>query len=52
MYNLEDFEEYVDQQLQGLDVVLTWNRKDGYYFVQYGYLWPEAKVVAVMKKNG
>lgn len=47
MHELRDYVPYTGQPLVGENYVLTWNRKDGYYFVQYGFLWPDAKIIAV-----
>jgi hypothetical protein len=35
MYNLEDFEPYFLRKSLGQEVVLAWNRKNGYHFLSF-----------------
>ena len=46
MYDLADFIPFDGTVLSGEHVVLTWNKKDGYYFTQIGFLMPNAKIIA------
>lgn len=40
MYSLSDFEEfdYLKEKITGSTKVLVWNRKLGYYFTEFGFI--------------
>jgi len=52
MHNIADFIDYnADKLTSGEHVVLVWSKKDGYYFIQFGYVFPDGSTKIVgMKK--
>lgn len=52
MHNIADFIEYnADKLISGEHIVLVQSKKDGYYFIQYWYVFPDGitKIVGMKK---
>lgn len=50
MYSLEDFIPYDGKVNDGEHVVLIWSRKEGYRFIQFGYVFGD-DIIIVAKED-
>ena len=52
MHNLSEYIPYIGNEHKvdvGTHPVLAWNKKDGYYFTQFGFCLNCAEVVAILE---
>ena len=54
MYQLTDYIPYTGILTNGSEIVLAWNRKSGYHFLQAGFCVGDVKIIGVKeeKKDG
>jgi hypothetical protein len=52
MYSLSHFTPYTGKVCNGMQNVLVWNKKHGYYFSEFGFvvLDGETKIIAIEEK--
>ena len=51
MYQLSDFTPYDGNIRDGLHKVLVWDKKQGYYFISFGFVLPNSGVKIIAREK-